>query len=163
MRKLSLMMLACGCLSMPAFAQQAAPASPPGLEGMPKTHAEWVAYLSDFTRNAEMMADPKKFVAAMNAMSEPGFLAIAMKAVMDPNLYARSMASAMDPRAYGNYARLMDPASLMAWGQAMADPQFVNAMMTVVGDPAKLMRWMTAPVDPNVTTMALGLLMSTPS
>jgi hypothetical protein len=172
MRKLSLLMtLAVGNLSAPAFAQGSAPAAPPAAaaatpapaaasapEIMPKTHQEWVVYLSDFTRNAEMMSDPKKFVAAMNAISEPGFFAIAMKSMMDPNLYARSMASAMDSRAYANYARMMDPITMMAWMQALADPQFLNAMATMLSDQGKIMRWMMTPMDPNVTTMALGMM-----
>jgi hypothetical protein len=165
MRKLTLLMTLALCnLSAPVFAQASTSAPPPaGVDAaapatMPKTHQEWVIYLSDFTRNAEMMSDPKKFVAAMNAVSEPAFLAIAARATMDPNLYARSMASAMDPRAYGNYARLMDPMTMMAWMQAMADPQFLNALATVLSDQGKIMRWMMMPMDPNVTTMALGMM-----
>jgi len=172
MRKLTLLMtLALGNLSALAFAQQSVPAAPPAAapvtqaptvaanpDGMPRTHQEWVVYLSDFTHNAEMMSDPKKFVAAMSAVSEPAFLATAMLSTMNPNLYARSMASAMDPRAYGNYARLMDPMTLMAWMQAALDPQFFNAIVQMLSDPNKVMRWVSAPTDPNVTAMALGML-----
>ncbi len=171
MRKLPLLMtLALGSISATAFAQAPVPAAPYAAyaapapvaasnpDGMPKTHMEWVVYLSDFTHNAEMMADPKKFAAAMNAISEPGFVATAVTAIMNPNLYARSMASAMDPRAYGNYAKIADPMTLMTWMQAALDPQFFNAMVQLLSDPNKVMRWVSAPTDPNVTAMALGML-----
>jgi hypothetical protein len=134
-------------------ANQPAPA-----DAMPNTPEEWVAYLSDFTRNAEMLVDPKKFVAAMNQLSEPAFLAAALSAMNDPDLYAKSMASAMDPKSYANYAKLMDPATFTAWMQAMLNPQFANAMFAVVSDPNKVMRWMAAPMDPKVTSTALNLL-----
>lgn len=159
MRKLHLLIaLALGNLCAPALAQQAAPAAPASADGMPSSHQEWVAHLSDFTNNANMMADPKKFVAVVNAISEPAFLAVAMKSAMDPNLYARSMASAMDPKAYGNYAKLMDPMTSMAWMQAMLDPQFFNALVTLLSNPNKAIRWVSSPIDPNVTSMALGML-----
>jgi len=162
MRKLPLLMtLALGNFSALAFAQAPVPAGPPAAapasqapaaaanpDGMPRTHQEWVAYLSDFTHNAELMSDPKKFVAAMNAISEPGFLAVAMTSVMNPNLYARSMASAMDPRAYGNYARIVDPMTLMSWMQAALDPQFFNAMVQLLSDPNKVMAGCRRPPIP---------------
>lgn len=137
-------------------AQAADPA--PVVAAMPKNAQEWVAYLSDFTRNGEMLADPKKFVAALSNVTEPAFMAGALEAAMDPNLYARSAASAMDPKAYGNYARIADPAVLTAWAQALLDPQFVNAVLYVMTDPGKLMRWGMVPMDPKVTAAALNLL-----
>jgi hypothetical protein len=171
MRKLPLLMsLALGNFGALAYAQATVPAAPSATpaptaqaaaatpDGMPRTHQEWVAYLSDFTHNAEMMSDPRKFVAAMNEISEPAFLATAMISMMNPNLYARSMASAMDPRAYGNYAKIVDPMTLMTWMQAALDPQFFNAMVQTLSDPNKVMRWVSAPIDPNVTAMALGMV-----
>jgi len=47
---------------------------------------------------------------------------------------------------------------MMAWMQAMMDPQFFNAMVSVLSDPNKVIRWASAPIDPNVTSMALGML-----
>ena len=124
---------------------------------VPASTAEWVNYLSDFTRNGDMLADPKKFIAALSTVSEPEFLIAAGKAMMDPNLYLQSTGSLMDPRAYSNFAKAMDPVVLASWSQALMDPQFISAAQTVMTDPNKLMRWVMAPMDPR----ALGMLLNT--
>jgi hypothetical protein len=143
-------------MSLPGFANDAAQSGAQS-SPVPANTQEWVKYLSDFTRNGDMLADPKKFIAALAAVSEPEFLIEAGKAMMDPNLYLQSTSSLMDPRAYGNFAKAMDPVVLASWSQALMDPQFIAAATTVMTDPNKLMRWMMAPVDPR----ALGMLLST--
>jgi len=129
-----------------------------GRPGMPKTHEEWVQYLSNFTQNADVLVDPKKFVAALSAVTEPQFAVAALSAMMNPNLYMQSVASLMDPRAYANYARTMDPKTLADWTQALMDPQFYTALTYVFTDPNKLYRWIMAPLDPKVMSLALNML-----
>jgi hypothetical protein len=124
---------------------------------VPVNTTGWVSYLSDFTRNGDMLADPKRFIAALAAVTEPEFVLAAGKAMLDPNLYLQSTSSLMDPRAYSNFAKAMDPVVLAAWSQALMDPQFISAATTVMTDPNKLMRWMMAPMDPR----ALGVLLNT--
>ncbi len=126
--------------------------------GMPKTHDEWVQYLSDFTQNADMLVDPRKFVAALSAVTEPQFAVTALGAMMDPYRYMQSVATLMDPRAYANYARTMDPKTLTDWTQALMDPQFYTALTYVFTDPNKLYRWMMAPLDPKVMSLILNML-----
>jgi hypothetical protein len=126
--------------------------------GMPKTPEEWVQYLSNFTQNADMLVDPKKFVAALSAVTEPQFAVAALGAMMNPNLYMQSVATLMDPRAYANYARTMDPKTLADWTQALMDPQFYTALTYVFTDPNKLYRWLMAPLDPKVMSLALNML-----
>jgi hypothetical protein len=135
-----------------------APAQASASSAMPMNADEWVRFLSDFTRNGEMLADPKKFIAALSAVSEPSFLISATSSVLDPNLYLQSMNSLMDPKAYANYARAMDPNVVGAWTQALLDPQFINAMGYVMTDPNKLMRWLMAPMDPKVLNAAMQML-----
>lgn len=142
--------LTCSALASDASATQA--------NGMPANSDEWVRYLSDFTRNAEMVADPKKFVAALSAVSEPGFIAAATNAMLDQNLYMRSLGTLADPKAYSNYARLFDPATVMNWMSALTNPQFVNALTYVMTDPGKAMRWALAPMDPKVVSTALNMV-----
>lgn len=137
-------------------ADNAAPAT--GQAAVPANADEWVRYLSDFTRNADMLVDPKKFVAALSQVSEPGFLVAALTAMMDPKLYNQSLASAMDPRAYANYARLMDPTVATTWMMTLLDPQFMNAVTYILTDPGKLMRWMMLPMDPKVTSAILNAM-----
>jgi hypothetical protein len=153
----TILAIALATLSLPSYSDDAQPQSAAQSASMPGKSAEWVSYLSDFTRNGDMLADPKKFIAALAAVSEPEFLIEAGKAMMDPNLYLQSTSSLMDPRAYGNFAKAMDPVVLAAWSQALMDPQFISAATTVMTDPNKLMRWMMAPVDPR----ALGMLLNT--
>jgi len=143
-------------MSMPIFSQDASAQSNNQAAAVPTNTDDWVKYLADFTRNGDMLADPKKFIAALATVSEPEFLITASKAMMDPNLYLQSTSSLMDPRAYGNFAKAVDPVVLASWSQALMDPQFISAMTTVMTDPNKLMRWLMAPVDPR----ALGLLMN---
>jgi hypothetical protein len=136
----------------------AADAPAPAKATMPANTQEWISYLSDFTRNGDMLADPKKFLAALSVVSEPQFLLDASKAMMEPNLYLQSTASLMDPRAYGNFAKAMDPAVLAAWTTALMDPQFISATQTVVADPGKLMRWVMMPLDPKLLALAANAL-----
>ena len=149
--------IALATLSMPSFSQVAPANQDAQATAVPTNTDEWVKYLSDFTRNGDMLADPKKFIAALATVSEPEFLISASKAMMDPNLYLQSTSSLMDPRAYGNFAKAMDTVVLANWSQALMDPQFISAATTVMTDPNKLMRWLMVPVDPR----ALGLLMNT--
>ncbi len=140
------------------WAQDAAAQSVTQGGALPQTHEEWVQYLSNFTQNADMLVDPKKFVAALNAVTEPRFVIAALNAMMNPNLYMQSVATLMDPRAYGNYARTMDPKVVADWTQALTDPQFFAALSSVFADPNKLARWVMAPLDPKVMSVALNLL-----
>ncbi len=148
--------VALAALSMPSLSADT-PAPAAQNAAVPASTAEWVNYLSDFTRNGDMLADPKKFIAALATVSEPEFLIAASKAMMDPNLYLQSTSTLMDPRAYSNFAKAVDPVVLANWSQALMDPQFISAVQTVVTDPNKLMRWAMAPMDPR----ALGMLLNT--
>ena len=156
----TILAFALATLSLPSLSAdtpaEAAQQSTVQSAAVPANTNEWVSYLSDFTRNGDMLADPKKFIAALATVSEPEFLLAASKAMMDPNLYLQSTASLMDPRAYSNFAKAMDPVVLAGWTQALMDPQFISAATTVMTDPNKLMRWVMAPMDPR----ALGLLMN---
>ena len=125
---------------------------------MPAGTQEWIAFLSDFTRNGDMLADPKKFLAALSVVSEPQFLFDAAKSMMEPNLYMQSTSTLLDPRAYGNFAKAMDPAVIAAWAGALTDPQFISATQTVVVDPGKLIRWVMAPLDPKLLALAANAL-----
>lgn len=72
-----LLALALAASTTPLMAAEGTPA-------IPSSSEEWVRYLSDFTRNADMLVDPKKFVAALNQVTDPGFLVTAVNALMDP-------------------------------------------------------------------------------
>lgn len=153
----TLLAIALTVVSSSSYAADAPVQASTQTSAVPGNTDEWVKYLADFTRNGDMLADPKKFIAALATVSEPEFLIAAGKAMMDPNLYLQSTSTLMDPRAYGNFAKAMDPVVLASWSQALMDPQFISALTTVMTDPNKLMRWLMAPVDPR----ALGLLMNT--
>jgi hypothetical protein len=151
----TLLFLALSAASVPTLAAEA---DPKAAGAMPANNEEWVRFLSDFTRNGEMLADPKKFVGALAAVTEPGFLIAASSAVMDPNLYTQSMNSLMDPKAYANYARAMDPTVITAWTSALLDPQFINALAYVITDPNKLMRWAMLPMEPKLLNAGMQAL-----
>ena len=152
----TILAIALAALSTSRFSSDAPAQTAQQTAAVPSGMTEWVSYLSDFTRNGDMLADPKKFIAALATVSEPEFLIAASKAMMDPNLYLQSTSSLMDPRAYANFAKAMDPVVLASWSQALMDPQFIAAATTVMTDPNKLMRWVMAPMDPR----ALGLLLN---
>ncbi|MEW5789345.1 MAG: hypothetical protein AB1899_15990 [Pseudomonadota bacterium] len=141
-----------------SLVQAADPAPAQPASDMPQGADAWVRYLADFTRNGEMLADPKKFMGALFAVSEPAFVTSALTAAMDPNLYTQSVASLMDPKAYGNFARAMDPAVITAWTQALADPQFFAALQSLLTDPNKMMRWVMLPLDPKLLAAGMNLL-----
>lgn len=153
--KLTIALALCASIAGPSFADSS---SQGDKSGMPKTPEEWVQYLSNFTQNADMLVDPKKFVAALSAVTEPQFAVAALSAMMDPNRYMQSVATLMDPRAYANYARTMDPKTVADWIQALMDPQFYTALTYVFTDPNKLYRWLLAPLDPKVMSLALNML-----
>lgn len=144
-----------------AHASAPAPAAAPAA-AVPATPEAWVRHLADFTRNADMLVDPKKFIAALHQVTEPAFLLAAFSAALDPTLYQQSMASALDPRAQANYARLFDPNVATRWMTTLMDPQFINAVTYTLLEPGKLSRWMMLPMDPRVAATLLAALNPNP-
>jgi len=128
----------------PALDSQAAAAIPAGAEN-------WAKMMWDFTRNPDVMKDPKVFLPWMSAATEPAFYTALGMQMLDPTYWGFMANSMMDPRAYSAWMPLMsDPNVYMKWMAASADPNFYTAVLTQFSDPGKMMRWLMAPVDPKV-------------
>ncbi len=148
---------AMGTTEIPTFAGQAA-AKEAAKTGTPKTPEEWLARMTDFSRNLSAFKDPRVFVPWTNAVTEPGFYIAMMNGMMDPGGWLNMMNSAAHPDAVRNLVQFADPNILMKWTAAGADPAFYTAVLTQLSDPGKMMRWAMVPADPKLWNMMLNTL-----
>ncbi len=148
---------AMGTTDIPTFAGQAA-AQTAAKTGIPKTPEEWLARMTDFTRNLSAFKDPKVFVPWSNAVTEPGFYVAMMNGMMDPGGWLNMMNSAANPDAVRNLVQFTDPNILLKWAAATGDPAFYTAMLTQLSDPGKAMRWAMLPIDSRLWNTMLSTL-----
>ena len=126
--------------------------------GFPQTPEEVAKLATDFTRNAELLKDPKKFVPFVSVATDPAFLFALSNQMMEPGKVAEMINSIINPASYSAWMPLAtDPEVYMKWAAASMDGNFYTALVSQLNDPAKLMRWSMLPTDPR----ALELLMKT--
>ncbi len=147
---------AMGTTEIPTFAGQAA-AAEAARNSPPQTPEQWLARMTDFTRNMSAFRDPKVFVPWTNAVTEPGFYVAMSKGMMDPGGWLNMMNSMANPDAVRNYVQFLDPNTTIKWVNAGADPAFYTALLTQLSDPGKLMRWGMLPLDPKVWDLTLSM------
>jgi outer membrane protein OmpA-like peptidoglycan-associated protein len=140
---------AIGTTDIPTFAGQAA-AQAAAKAATPTTPEEWLARMTDFSRNLSAFKDPKSFVPWANAISEPSFYIAMANSMMDPGGWLNMMNSAAHPDAVRNLLAFADPAIYLKWTAAGLDPNFLTAVLAQLSDPGKLMRWGMAPLDPKL-------------
>ena len=148
---------AMGTTEIPTFAGQAA-AKEAAKTATPKSPEEWLARMTDFTRNASAFKDPKMFVPWTNAVTEPSFYIAMMNGMMDPGGWLNMMNSMAHPDAVRNLVQFGDPNIYLKWSAAGLDPNFYTALLTQLSDPGKLMRWAMVPVDPKLWNLMLNTL-----
>lgn len=148
---------AMGTTEIPSFAGQAA-AMEAAKTSVPKTPEEWLAKMTDMTRNGSAFKDPKVFIPWTNAITEPGFYVAVANNMMDPGSWLNMMNNAAHPDAVRNLAQFTDPNIVLRWGAAGLDPNFYTALLTQLSDPGKLMRWATLPVDAKAWNVFLNTL-----
>lgn len=147
---------AMGTTEIPTFAGQAA-AAEAAKNATPQTPEQWLARMTDFTRNMSAFRDPKVFVPWTNAVTEPGFYVAMSKGMMDPGGWLNMMNSMAHPDVVRNYIQFLDPNTTIRWVNAGADPAFYTALLTQLSDPGKLMRWGMLPLDPKVWDLTLSM------
>ena len=140
---------AMGTTDIPTFAGQAA-AQAAAKTATPQTPEEWLARMTDFSRNLSAFKDPKSFVPWANAITEPSFYVAMANGMMDPGGWLNMMNTAAHPDAVRNLLAFADPAIYLKWTAAGLDPNFLTAVLTQLSDPGKLMRWGMAPLDPKL-------------
>jgi outer membrane protein OmpA-like peptidoglycan-associated protein len=148
---------AMGTTDIPTFAGQAA-AQAAAKTATPKTPEEWLARMTDFSRNLSAFKDPKVFVPWANAVTEPSFYIAMMNGMMDPGGWLNMMNSAAHPDAVRNLVQFGDPGIYLKWTAAGLDPAFYTALLTQLSDPGKMMRWAMVPVDPKLWNVMLNTL-----
>ena len=148
---------AMGTTEIPTFAGQAA-AREAAKTATPKTPEEWLARMTDFSRNLSAFKDPKMFVPWTNAVTEPGFYVAMMNGMMDPGGWLNMMNTAAHPDAVRNLVQFADPNVYLKWAAATGDPNFYTALLTQLTDPGKLMRWAMLPVDSKLWNTMLSTL-----
>ena len=148
---------AMGTTEIPTFAGQAA-AREAAKHATPQTPEEWLARMTDFTRNLSAFKDPKVFIPWSNAVTEPSFYIAMMNGMMDPGGWLNMMNSMAHPDAVRNLVQFADPNIYLKWSAASLDPNFYTALLTQLTDPGKLMRWAMVPVDPKLWNMMLNTL-----
>ena len=147
---------AMGTTQIPTFAGQAA-AAEAARNATPQTPEQWLARMTDFTRNLSAFKEPRVFVPWTNAVTEPGFYVAMANGMMDPGGWLNMMNSAANPDAVRNMVQFLDPAVTMKWVAASADPAFYTALLTQLSDPGKLMRWAMVPLDTKAQDMVLNM------
>jgi outer membrane protein OmpA-like peptidoglycan-associated protein len=148
---------AMGTTDIPTFAGQAA-AKEAAKNAVPQTPEEWLARMTDFSRNLSAFKDPKVFVPWTNAVTEPAFYVAMMNGMMDPGGWLNMMNSAAHPDAVRNIVQFGDPNIYLKWAAATGDPNFYIALLTQLSDPGKLMRWAMLPVDAKLWNTMLSTL-----
>jgi outer membrane protein OmpA-like peptidoglycan-associated protein len=148
---------AMGTTEIPTFAGQNA-ATEAAKNATPVTPEQWLARMTDFSRNLSAFRDPKVFVPWANAVTEPAFYIAMANGMMDPGGWLNMMNSAAHPDAVRNLLQFGDPAMYARWGAASVDPNFYTALATQLTDPNKLVRWAMAPVDPKLWNVMLNTL-----
>jgi len=148
---------AMGTTVIPTFAGQAA-AKATAKNTTPQTPEEWLARMTDFSRNLSAFKDPKVFVPWTNAVTEPGFYVAMMNGMMDPGGWLNMMNSAAHPDAVRNLVQFADPNIYLKWAAATGDPNFYTALLTQLSDPGKMMRWAMLPVDAKLWNTLLSTL-----
>lgn len=148
---------AMGTTEIPTFAGQAA-AKEAAKHAVPKTPEEWLARMTDFSRNLSAFKDPKVFVPWSNAVTEPGFYIAMMNGMMDPGGWLNMMNSAAHPDAVRNVVQFADPNVYLKWAAATGDPNFYTALLTQLSDPGKAMRWAMLPLDAKLWNTLLSTL-----
>ncbi|OYY92760.1 MAG: hypothetical protein B7Y41_14365 [Hydrogenophilales bacterium 28-61-23] len=140
---------AMGTTDIPTFAGQAA-AQAAARNEAPKSPEEWLARMTDFSRNMSAFKDPKTFIPWTNAVTEPGFYIAMANGMMDPGGWLNMMNTAAHPDAVRNALAFADPSIYLKWSAASLDPNFYTALLTQLSDPGKLMRWGMVPMDPKL-------------
>jgi outer membrane protein OmpA-like peptidoglycan-associated protein len=144
-----------GTTVIPTFAGQAAAAAE-AKKATPKSPEEWLARMTDMTRNLSAFKDPKVFVPWTNAVTEPSFYLAMASGMTDPGGWLNMMNTAAHPDAARNLLQFADPNVYLKWAAAGADPAFYTALLTQLSDPGKLMRWAMVPLDPKLWNLMLS-------
>ena len=148
---------AMGTTDIPTFAGQAA-VQATAKTAVPKTPEEWLARMTDFSRNLSAFKDPKMFVPWTNAVTEPSFYVAMMNGMMDPGGWLNMMNTAAHPDAVRNIVQFADPNIYLKWAAATGDPNFYTALLTQLSDPGKAMRWAMLPTDAKLWNTLLSTL-----
>lgn len=128
----------------------------------PQTPEEIAKLATDFTRNADLLKDPKKFVPFVAVATDPAFLFALGNQMLEPGKWAEMVNSIINPASYSAWMPLAtDPEVYMKWAAASMDGNFYAALVSQLSDPAKTMRWMMVPTDPR--TLELLLKAANPS
>lgn len=121
----------------------AAPAEP-----LPATPAQWLARMGDFTANSLPARHPANFVGFLDAATTPEFHRQRMANLSEPAYWGKTADTLLSPGFMANLGEAAQPATAVAWLQAMADPRFYEALATVLANPAKWAQWGMAGLDP---------------
>lgn len=148
---------AMGTTEIPTFAGQKS-AADAAKNAQPVTPEEWLARMTDFSRNLSAFRDPKSFVPWANMVTEPAFYVAMANGMMDPGGWLNMMNSAAHPDAVRNLLQFGDPAMYARWTAASVDPNFYTALATQLTDPNKLVRWAMVPADPKLWNVMLNTL-----
>jgi hypothetical protein len=114
---------------------------------LPQNAEQWLARMSDFTKNGSAFKDARTFVAWFDAVTEPNFYVTMMTQMQEPKNWAHWFETMADPKAYQNYMMFADPVVWTGWMAASMDPNFYTALFAKAFDPNKWVRWAVAPVD----------------
>lgn len=116
---------------------------------VPATSAEWLVRMSDFSQNTLPAREPKAFLGLLNAITEPSLHRARIDKATEPELWKKIIRTATSESAITNMQSLLAPQTPINWMAAMMNPQFYEAMATILTDPGKQMRWMMAAMDPD--------------
>lgn len=115
---------------------------------VPQSPSGWVALMGDFGSNTLAFRAPENFVGLLHAATEPEFHQQRLGNMSEPAYWGRTTDTLASPALIANMAAVATPQTAFAWGQAMMDPRFYEAMGTVMGDQGKWARWRMASLSP---------------
>ena len=139
-----------------------------GTSGMPKTHEEWVQYLSNFTQmdprayaNYARTMDPRTITDWTQALMDPQFYTALTYVFTDPNKIYRWMLAPMDPKVMSFILNMLNPNIYLRWGTLGLDPRLWN-MLSAGVNPNWYAGWMNTMANPGSYGSAVGGWMQAP-
>lgn len=115
---------------------------------VPQTASGWLAQMGDFGNNTLPVRSPENFIGFIHAATEPGFHQQRFGNLSEPAHWGKTFDTLASPGLVSNIAAATQPHIAASWAQAMMDPRFYEALVTVLGDPGKWMRWGEASLSP---------------
>lgn len=142
------MLLLCATLASAHAAPPPRSAPVSGGEAPPARVLGMADRCTDFTTNGWAFKSPRNFLQWLDVFSTPDIHLEFARRAMDPRQAVRTMTSLIDPGTPRNYLEWTNPEIYTEWLRSAFDPEFQQAVGSLLFDPDRILRWAALPGDP---------------